>query len=325
MDNGNVNKKIIIIVATVFLTVMLFVTPIVISAAVVASPVIAVHQFFVGIGEFLFGSGDSNEAIEVMKKYFELAETKKQFRTLYQPLIDKEKENGFDIPLHWLVIPNILAGIEEVDESIIKNQIKSMKDKDEIRTLESYINELRKQEPWNGGFGGISTTTVVGYINEFSSYMGQEESLDIGGLKEKDFLYPLKEKAVVTSEWGPRKIDIDPSGFHHGIDLAYNGGNAATCGIPIYATQGGKVIETDQTTNGQEYLIGAYGGKIRYDNVDIWYVHMRDPFPYKVGSQINKGDFVGYIGESGLAQGCHLHLEIWVNKKSANPRNFIEF
>lgn len=307
------------------MVIMLFVTPIVISAAVVASPVVAIHDFFVGLGNFIFGSGDSNEAVELMKKFFELPETKQQLKETYQPLIDEEKEKGFDIPMNWLVIPNLLAGIEEVDESMVKTQIKCMKDGEELRDLEGYINELRKQEPWNGGFGGISTTTIVGYINEFTSYMGQEESLDIGGLKDKDFLYPLKDKALVTSEWGPREIDIDPSGFHRGIDLAYGGGNAATCGVPIYATQGGTVVETDKTANGQNYLIGAYGGKVRYDNVDVWYVHMRDPFPYEAGAVIKKGDFVGYIGESGLAQGCHLHLEIWVSEVNVNPRNFIEF
>lgn len=316
--------KLISIIATGLLTLFLIITPIVISAAVVATPVVVIHDFFVGLGEFIFGSGESNEAVEIMRKYFELAETKQQLKELYQPLIDEEKENGFDIPMNWLVIPNLLAGIEEVDETMIRTQIKCMKDGEELRDLEGYINELRKQEPWNEGFGGISITTIVGYINEFASYMGQEESLDIGGLKDKDFLYPLKEKARVTSEWGPREIEIDPSGFHRGIDLAYSD-NSTTCGVPIYATQGGTVVETDKTANGQNYLIGAYGGKVRYDNVDVWYVHMRDPFPYEAGAVIKKGDFVGYIGESGLAQGCHLHLEIWVSEVNVNPRNFIEF
>ena len=50
-----------------------------------------------------------------------------------------------------------------------------------------------------------------------------------------------------------------------------------------------------------------------------------DLFPYDVGTQIKKGQFVGYIGSSGLSTACHLHFETHVNDKAVNPRNFLDF
>lgn len=318
-------KKIITIIATAFLAILLFITPIVISAAVVATPVVVINNIFQSIGDFVFGDGEEdNEVIELIEKYFSLPETKESIRETYQPLIDEEKK--VDIPLHWLVIPNLLAGIEEVTPALVRKQIKCMKKEDGLRELESYVNELRKEEPWKTGFGSVSTTTIVGYINQFTSYLGQEDSLDVGNLKGKEFAYPLKERALVTSEFGGREgVAIDPQNFHYGIDLAYAGGAPKTCGVPIYAVQDGVVAESDQSQYGRNYFAGANGGIIRYENVDVWYIHERDPFPYAPGEKIKKGQFVGYIGKSGRATGCHLHLEIHVDGKAVNPRNFIEF
>lgn len=317
---GKATKKIVIVASSLVLAIMLLVTPIIVVAGVVASPVVAIHDFFVAAGDVLFGEEDyESQVMNLIMKYFELPDTKKEIKNLYQPAIDKSE---LEISLNWLVIPNLLAGIEEVDETLINKQIKALQSDDgSVVDLEKYINQLRAIDPWKTAFGDVSTTTICGYVSQFNSYLGQEESLDIGDLKDKEFLYPLKEKAVVTSEFGGREIAADPSSFHTGIDLAYNGGNATTCGVPVYASMDGVVVNTEQTYD----MAGANWGAIQVNNVQIWYLHLRDPFPLKVGDKVKKGDFVGYVGSTGLSTGCHLHYEVQVNKKPVNPRNFLEF
>ena len=39
---------------------------------------------------------------------------------------------------------------------------------------------------------------------------------------------------------------------------------------------------------------------------------------------VNKGDVIGYIGESGISDGPHLHFEMWKNTEVLDPRDFIE-
>ncbi|MFV0380758.1 MAG: M23 family metallopeptidase [Breznakia sp.] len=318
-------QKIILSVLSGCLALSFTLAPVVIAGAVVAAPIMLVGSLFKSIGDFVFGDGNENEILKILKVYFEQLETKKDIRKIYHPEIDAEKE--ISVPLHWLVIPNLLAANEEVDKAEIKLQIKCMKEKKEekikMADLETYINSLREENPWKEAFANVSTTTIVGYINEASKYLNNETNLDAGDLSEEDFLYPLKNKALVTSEFGKR--EGHGSNFHTGIDLAYAGGDAKTCGVAIYAAQSGEVKESDATSGGKNYMGDAYGAKINYMNLSLWYLHMRDPFPHAVGKKIKKGDFIGYMGTSGNSTGCHLHFEIHVNGKAANPRNFLVF
>ncbi len=313
--------KIIYMLASGLLAFLIFVSPVIVAAGIVAVPVVAINELFKNIGDFLFGS-DANEVIKLINQHLKSDDTKQVINTVYKPLIDAETE--INISLHWLIIPNLLAGIENVEEAHVQTQITLIKEVDS--NLETYINRLRLDDPWRYGFASVSTTTIVGYINQYTNYLGQEGSLDIGDLKEEEFLYPLQTRAIVTSEFGTRLPITLPNGQvtnqeHTGIDLAYPGGEATTCGVPIYAAMAGEVVANERTQS----QAGANWGSIRYKNLEVWYVHLRDPFPYEVGTQIKKGQFVGYIGSSGLSTACHLHLETHVNNKAINPRNFLDF
>lgn len=316
------NWKIAVAIFSGLISLLLFISPLIVAAGVVAVPIVAINQLFQSIGDFVFGDNDlNNQVIQIIEKYLNQKETKEMIKKLYQPLINKQKD---EIPLHWLLIPNLLAGIEDVTADHINKQISLIIASDS--DLETYINKLRKTDPWKNGFKEVTTTTIVGYINMFTNYLDQEGSIDIGDLKEEELLYPLKAKAIITSEFGQRWPVTLPNGQvvdqpHEGIDLAYGGGDAKTCGVPIYASMSGEVVANERT-QGQA---GANWGSVRFKNLDIWYLHLRYPFPYEVGTKIKKGQFVGYVGSSGLSTACHLHFETHVNGKSVNPRNFLEF
>lgn len=319
--NKSLSIKIAIGVTSSLLSLIMLLSPVIVAASIVAVPVVAINQMFTSVGDFQFGNNGTNNALKIIEKYLEQEDTKTSIKKLYQPLIDKQEK---PIPLHWLLIPNLLAGIEEVNGEIINIQIQAVVSSN--NDLEAYINLLRKSEPWASGFKLVSTTTIVGYVNQFTNYLGQEESLDIGDLKEEEFLYPLKERAMITSEFGQRWPVLLPNGSyvdqpHSGTDMAYPGGEATTCGVPIYASMGGEVVANERT-QGQA---GANWGSIKFKNLEVWYLHLRDPFPYEVGDQIKKGQFVGYIGSTGLSTACHLHFETHVNGNPVNARIFLDF
>jgi murein DD-endopeptidase MepM/ murein hydrolase activator NlpD len=47
---------------------------------------------------------------------------------------------------------------------------------------------------------------------------------------------------------------------------------------------------------------------------DFAYMHLQSPAPLTKGQIVSTGQFVGAVGDTGNARGCHLHFEIWSGK-----------
>ena len=41
------------------------------------------------------------------------------------------------------------------------------------------------------------------------------------------------------------------------------------------------------------------------------------------GQRVRRGQVVGYVGRTGLATGCHLHLMVWLNGRMVNPMSWL--
>jgi murein DD-endopeptidase MepM/ murein hydrolase activator NlpD len=40
-------------------------------------------------------------------------------------------------------------------------------------------------------------------------------------------------------------------------------------------------------------------------------MHLSEPSPFQPGDRVFTGQQIGAVGDSGNAQGCHLHFELW--------------
>jgi murein DD-endopeptidase MepM/ murein hydrolase activator NlpD len=99
--------------------------------------------------------------------------------------------------------------------------------------------------------------------------------------------------------------------FHYGIDIATNFGN------PIVATADGIVISLDNDKMGGKNITISHGNAIT-----THYLHL-SKFLVKSGQKIKRGDVIGLVGKTGKALGPHLHYEVRLNNKPANPYNYI--
>jgi murein DD-endopeptidase MepM/ murein hydrolase activator NlpD len=81
----------------------------------------------------------------------------------------------------------------------------------------------------------------------------------------------------------------------------------AACGTPLVAARGGVVKVNDVQSAAGNYLVvdAARSG------ADQAYMHLRDPALPAEGEHIRTGQLIGYVGNSGRADGCHLHFEQW--------------
>ena len=99
--------------------------------------------------------------------------------------------------------------------------------------------------------------------------------------------------------------------MHTGIDFT------APTGTPIYATGNGRVVPAPDGASG-------YGNHVVIDHgfgYKTLYAHMYKS-KVKMGQRIKRGQLIGYVGNTGLSSGPHLHYEVMKNGKKINPINY---
>ena len=88
---------------------------------------------------------------------------------------------------------------------------------------------------------------------------------------------------------------------HQGQDVM------AACGTPLVAARGGDVQYAGYEGNAGNYVV--IDGRGTSD--DFMYAHLAEPSPLHSGETVRTGQPIGIVGDTGDAQGCHLHYEIW--------------
>ena len=116
----------------------------------------------------------------------------------------------------------------------------------------------------------------------------------------------------VSSEFGKRKNPFSGElKNHNGIDLA------AEEGTPVYAIKDGAVyaaIENDPEF-GNYIILSHDQGKMT-----SVYAHLSKIRPERY-QYVKKGEVIGYVGQTGMATGPHLHFEIRQGGKAEDPRS----
>lgn len=95
--------------------------------------------------------------------------------------------------------------------------------------------------------------------------------------------------------------------FHQGLDISTEKGQ------PVYATADG-TVETASYTGDYGNLIvirHGFGLVTRYGHLSRYNV--------KPGTQVKRGDVIGFVGATGRATGAHVHYEILANGQLINP------
>jgi murein DD-endopeptidase MepM/ murein hydrolase activator NlpD len=123
-------------------------------------------------------------------------------------------------------------------------------------------------------------------------------------------LWPVEGQ--VTGSFGER---IDPfngeGAFHSGVDIG------SSYGHPIVAPADGVVTLTD--------TMGGYGKTIMIfhgNGISTRYGHLSG-FAVTTGQHVQRGEVIGYVGESGRSTGPHLHYEVRINDTPVNPYKYL--
>jgi len=96
---------------------------------------------------------------------------------------------------------------------------------------------------------------------------------------------------------------------HKGVDLA------ASIGTPVHATGDGRIAIIDHQS--------GYGNmvKLTHDRgyASIYAHLLRFQKGLSKGDRVKRGQVIGYVGQTGLADGPHCHYEFHINQQPKNP------
>jgi len=159
-------------------------------------------------------------------------------------------------------------------------------------------------------------------------------------------LVPLLDPAVQSAEtaqlgqfyggftpqklWsGPWLMPVQgPVTTHFGEQRSYNGGSVSghhsgtdlgsDLGTPVVATNSGKVVMARQLRVHGNMVVIDHGG-----GVYSGYAHLSS-FAAAEGQAVKAGDIIGYVGNTGLSTGAHLHWEMSVGGVLVDPIKFTD-
>jgi murein DD-endopeptidase MepM/ murein hydrolase activator NlpD len=128
----------------------------------------------------------------------------------------------------------------------------------------------------------------------------------------KAFLRAPLSFSRISSNFNPNRRHpvLNTIRAHKGVDYA------AANGTPVMAAGEGKVIFRGKKGGYGNTVIVQHGG-----NITTLYAHLsKFNRQARNGSRVKQGQTIGYVGQSGLATGPHLHYEYRKNGAYLNPR-----
>lgn len=124
------------------------------------------------------------------------------------------------------------------------------------------------------------------------------------------FAWPARgQLSTLFWEEGPYWI----GGHHQGLDIANQEGEA------VRAASGGVVVAASAESS------RGYGTHIVVDHgygVETLYAHL-SALEVEVGQQVERGDLIGRLGNTGYSFGAHLHFELHVDGALVDPLLFL--
>lgn len=237
----------------------------------------------------------------------ELAQMRLQYDVIHKEMADLEK---------------VIGHLQETDDNL-------------YRTI--FGAEPVSQNQRDGGMGGISrydylegfdnSKLVIETAQRLDAIRGkvyiQSKSFDelILLAREKESMLrsipaiiPISGKDLtrIASGFGLRIHPVYKiSKLHSGMDFT------APLGTEIYASGDGVIEDVSSSKRGMGNCIVINHG-FGYSSV---YAHL-DSFNIKKGQKVNRGDVIGYVGNTGMSIAPHLHYEIKLNNLNVDPVNY---
>jgi len=103
---------------------------------------------------------------------------------------------------------------------------------------------------------------------------------------------------------------------HNGVDMG------ARTGTPIYAAQSGTVLQAGVNGGFGQYVLISHGRLVDGKVTTTGYAH-QSRIVVRAGQKVQRGQLIGYVGNTGLSTTPHLHFEVRLNGTPVNPVRYV--
>ncbi len=232
--------------------------------------------------------------------------------TLQYELIQREMTN----------VEKVISQLEETDDNLYRTIFEAEPIPTTLREGGvGGINRFKELEGYDNASVVIETSKRLDKIRKqiYVQSKSFEELIDLARRKEEMLgsipaIMPISNKDLIrtASGFGLRVHPIYKiSKFHAGMDFT------APAGTEIYATGNGiiEVVQTAKRGWGNHIIIDhGFGLKSIYAHLDNFNVHK--------GQKVERGDVIGFVGNTGTSVAYHLHYEIKLNGVNVDPVNY---
>jgi len=184
------------------------------------------------------------------------------------------------------------------------------------------VNRYRNLEKMNNSDLIIATTKKVDIISKqiYIQSKSYDQVIEMANNKTEMLaclpsIQPVANKDLkrMVSGFGMRIHPVYKTRkMHEGMDFT------ASIGTPIYATANGTVIKSTYATGGYGKHVIIKHGEFGYQTL---YAHMNQINVTK-NQVVKRGEIIGYVGNTGLSVGPHLHYEVHKDGHKLNPSYF---
>ncbi len=81
----------------------------------------------------------------------------------------------------------------------------------------------------------------------------------------------------------------------------------AACGTPLVSPEPGQVVARAFQSSAGNYVVV----RLAASGHEAVFMHLQKPSWARIGTSLTPGQQIGRVGQTGNAQGCHLHFELW--------------
>lgn len=132
-------------------------------------------------------------------------------------------------------------------------------------------------------------------------------------LQRTPTFWPSNERdRWISSRFGYRPDPFtNRRSFHGGVDIV------AQYGSPVLATGRGVIAQASSDKYKGSYVKIDHG-----HDLETQYLHLKK-LSVKRGEAVERGDTIGYLGNTGRSKGAHIHYEVIKNGKRVNPADYL--